>query len=59
MEDIKVEIEKLRLERYFKDMNNVYKKLEKVVQDEVDTSLEQFLIDYFEIKKIFDKHFKS
>ena len=59
MEDIKVEIEKLRLERYFKDMNNVYKKLEKVVQDEVDTSLEQFLIDYFEIKKIFDKHSKS
>lgn len=48
-------IEKLRMERWFKDMNQVYKKLEVIVQDEMDTSLEQFFYDYFDLKKSLNK----
>lgn len=47
---IQDEIAKIRMERYFNDMTDVYKKLEAVVKDELDTSLIQFLTDYAELQ---------
>lgn len=47
---IQDEIVKIRMERYFNDMTDVYKKLEAVVKDELDTSLIQFLTDYAELQ---------
>jgi hypothetical protein len=44
------EIENIRDVKWFKDLSSVYSKLEEIVRDEYDTSLEQFLIDYYELK---------
>ena len=52
---IQDEIAKIRMERYFKDMTSVYKKLEVIVKDELDTSLIQFLTDYAELATIINK----
>ena len=51
MNSIEKELQTIRMEKFFKDMDNVYKQLDKIVQDEMDTSLEQFLVDYCELKK--------
>jgi hypothetical protein len=51
MENIQQEIETLRLKRYFKDMDSIYNKLVNIVDDELGTSVEQFLLDYYELKK--------
>lgn len=48
---IQDEITKIRMERYFRDMTSVYKKLEIIVKDELDTSLIQFLTDYAELSR--------
>lgn len=50
MNNIAEEIEKIRDVKWFKDLSSVYSKLEEIVRDEYDTSLEQFLIDYYELK---------
>lgn len=47
---IQDEIAKIRMDKYFKDMTSVYKKLEDVVNDELGTSLIQFLTDYAELQ---------
>jgi hypothetical protein len=51
MENIQQEIESLRMQRYFKDMTSIYNKLVNIVDDELGTSVEQFLLDYYELKK--------
>jgi hypothetical protein len=51
MKNIQQEIESLRMQRYFKDMTNIYNKLVNIVDDELGTSVEQFLLDYYELKK--------
>ena len=50
MNNIAEEIEKIRDVKWCKDLSSVYSKLEEIVRDEYDTSLEQFLIDYYELK---------
>lgn len=51
MNSIEKELQTIRMQKFFKDMDNVYKQLDNIVQDEMDTSLEQFLVDYYELKK--------
>ncbi len=48
---IQEKIEKVREEKFFKDLSNVYNKLEQIVKDECDTSLEQFFYEYITLKK--------
>ena len=48
---IQEEITQIREERWLKDMESIKAKLDALVQDELDTSLEQFLHDYYELKK--------
>lgn len=50
MNNIAEEIDNIRDVKWFKDLTSVYSKLEEIVRDEYDTSLEQFLIDYYELK---------
>ena len=50
MDHITQEFQKMRDVRWFKDLSSVYSKLEEIVRDEYDTSLEQFLFDYSELK---------
>lgn len=51
MNSIEKELQTIKMQKFFKDMDNVYKQLDNIVQDEMDTSLEQFLVDYYELKK--------
>lgn len=55
MSDITKELNQVRNERFFKDLQEVYNKLESIVKDEYDTSLEQFLHDYYTLKKELNK----
>jgi len=51
LKNILSEVKELRLKRYIQDLDEVYNKLNSLVRDELDTSLEQFLVDYYELKK--------
>ena len=52
---IEQEINVLRQQRWLKDMEGVYNMLQKVVKEEYDTTLEQFLMDYYGLKKELDE----
>ena len=52
---IQDEITKVRMQKYFKDLNTVYDKLESIVHDELDMSLLEFFNEYFEIADNIDK----
>ena len=45
--NIEQEIDALRYQRWLKDMSRVYNMLQNVVQEEIGTTLEQFLTDYY------------
>jgi hypothetical protein len=49
--NIQQEIETLREQRWLEDMDRVYSILQNVVREEYETSLEQFLMDYYALKK--------
>jgi hypothetical protein len=51
LKNVLSEISELRLKRYIQDLDEVYNKLNALVRDELDTSLEQFLVEYYELKK--------
>ena len=55
MTPIQQEIENIKEEKFFKDLQRVYNKLEQVVKDECDTSIEQFFYDYITTKKNLNK----
>jgi GTP cyclohydrolase FolE2 len=48
---IQEKIDILRDQRWLEDMSRVYGMLQNVVQEEYSTSLEQFLMDYYALKK--------
>lgn len=50
-ESIQDEITLLREKRYFEELKRIKNKLEKIVQDEMDTSLFVFLTEYIEMDK--------
>jgi hypothetical protein len=50
MDTITKEFQNVRDVKWFKDLSSVYSRLEEIVREEYDTSLEQFLIDYYELK---------
>ncbi len=52
---IEQEMNVLRQQRWLKDMEGVYNMLQNVVKEEYDTTLEQFLMDYYGLKKELDK----
>jgi hypothetical protein len=52
---IEQEIKVLRQQRWLKDMEGVYNMLQNVVKEEYDTTLEQFLMDYYGLKKELDE----
>jgi hypothetical protein len=52
---IQDEIAKVRMQKYFKDLNTVYDKLENIVHDELNMSLLEFFNEYFEIADNIDK----
>lgn len=49
--NIEQEINTLRDERWLKDMSRVYAMLQDVVKEEYETTLEQFLMDYYDLNK--------
>jgi len=51
---IEQEIKVLRQQRWLKDMDRVYSMLQNVTKEEYDTTLEQFLVDYYGLKKQLD-----
>ena len=53
--NIEQEINTLRDERWLKDMSRVYSMLQDVVKEEYDTTLEQFLMDYYGLTKQLNK----
>lgn len=55
MATIEQEIQKIKEEKFFKELQRVYDKLEQVVKDECDTSIEQFFYDYITTKKNLNK----
>jgi hypothetical protein len=52
---IEQEINVLRQQRWLKDMEGVYNMLQNVTKKEYDTTLEQFLMDYYGLKKELDE----
>ena len=48
---IQEELNQVKKTKWLKDMEYVKAKLDTIVKDEYDTSLEQFLMDYYELKK--------
>ena len=50
--NIHEEIEQLRMDRYIQDLDHIYMHLNQIVREELDTSLEEFLIEYYKLKKI-------
>jgi hypothetical protein len=52
---IQDEITKVKMQKYFKDLNTVYDKLESIVHDELDMSLLEFFNEYFETAYSIDK----
>jgi len=52
---IQEELNQVKKEKWLKDMQYIITKLENIVKDEYDTSLEQFLYDYYELKKELNK----
>jgi len=48
---IQEELNQVKKEKWLKDLESVKAKLDAVVREEYDTSLEQFLHDYYELKK--------
>ncbi len=53
--NIEQEIDTLRNQRWLKEMSRVYSMLQDVVKEEYETTLEQFLCDYYGLKKDLDK----
>lgn len=49
--NIEQKIDALGNQRWLKDMSRVYSMLQDVVKEEYDTTLEQFLCDYYELLK--------
>lgn len=49
--DIQQELDTVRDKQWMKDMQEIYNKVEKLILDEADTSLEMFFMTYFELKK--------
>ena len=52
---IEQEMNVLRQQRWLKDMEGVYNMLQNVTKKEYDTTLEQFLMDYYGLKKELDE----
>lgn len=48
---IQEELDQVKKTKWLKDMEYVKAKLDAIVKDEYDTSLEQFLMDYYQLKK--------
>jgi hypothetical protein len=49
--NIEQEINTLRDERWLQDMSRVYSRLQDIIKEEYDTTLEQFLMDYYGLSK--------